>query len=92
MRFTSLNAIQYVGEMENALRIRLTIHGSDINHQQIERAVARHFTLLDHSLKDLLIMVIERIHREDAEYRKVKESHWIEMIGSLTPDGLNLNT
>ena len=84
-------AIQYVGETDNALRVRLTGHRSDINHHRTDRPVAQHFTLPDHSIKDLTIMVIEKIHREDINHRKRRESHWIEMIRSLTPDGLNLN-
>ena len=84
-------AIQYVGETENALHVRLTGHRSDIKHRRIEKPVAKHFSLPDHSMEDLKLMVIEKIHREDSEYRKRKESRWIEMIRSRTPDGLNLN-
>ena len=92
-------AIQYVWETENALRVRLTGHRSDIRHWRIEKPVAKHFSLPDHSMEDLKVMVmsslwifsIEKIHREDSEYRKRKESRWIEMILSLTPDGLNLS-
>ena len=36
-------------------------------------------------------MVIENIHREHSNYRKKLESHWIQVIQSLTPDGLNLD-
>ena len=85
-------SIQYVGQMDNALHIHLTGHWSDINHRWIEKPVVQHFNLGDHNIKDLSIMVIKKIHREDAEYRKRKENHWIEMLRSLTPDGLNLNS
>ena len=83
-------SIQYVGETENALRVRLTGHRSDIKHKRIEKPVAKHFNQVDHSINDLAIMVIEMIHKDDTEYRRRKESHWIETIRSLTPDGLNL--
>ena len=73
-------AIQYVGETENALCIRLTGHRLDIKHRQIDRPVAKHFSLRDHSMKDLSIMVIEKIYREDTDYQRRKESHWIETI------------
>ena len=64
-------------------------HRSDIRHKRMKKPVAKHFNLVDHSIKDLAMMVIKTIHREDTEYRR-KESHWIEMIRSLTSDGLNL--
>ena len=84
-------AIQYVGETENALRVRLTGHRSDLKHRRIEKPVAKHFSLPDHSMEDLKVMVIEKIHREDSEYRKRKEIRWNKMIQSLTPHGLNLS-
>ena len=85
-------AFQYVGETGNALHVRLTGHRSEINHRRIKKPVAKHFSLPDYSMDNLKVMVIEKIHREDSEYRKWKESCWIEMIRSLTPEGLNLNS
>ena len=58
-------SVQYVGEMENALRVQLTGHHSDIHHHRINKPVARHFNLSDHSIDDLTIMVIKKIHREE---------------------------
>ena len=85
-------SIQYVGETENALRIRLTGHRSDINHHRLDRPVAHHFNQPHHSLKDLTIMVIEKIYRDDAQLRKQKESYWIDTIKTLSPNGLNRYT
>ena len=79
------------GETENALCIRLTGHQLDIKHRRTDRPVAKHFSLPDHSMEDLSISVIEKIYREDADYRKRKESHWIQSVRLLTPDGLDLN-
>ena len=75
-------AIQYVGETENALRVRLTGYWLEIEHRRIEKPVAEHFSLPDDSMDDLQVMVIDKIYREDNEYRKRKESRWIEMIRS----------
>ena len=84
-------SIQYVGGTENALRIHLTGHRSDIhvNHRRLDRPVGQYFKQLHHSLKDLTITVIEKIYREDANFCKQKESSWIETIKSLLPNGLN---
>ena len=64
-----------MGELESPLHIRF-------------EDLKGHYTL---DIEDLKVMVIEKIHRDYSEYRKRKESHWIEMIRSLTPDGLNLS-
>ena len=82
-------SIQYIGETENALRVRLTGHRSDISHHRLDRPVALHFNQPHHSLKDLTIMVIEKIYREDAQLRRQKERYWIETIKTLSLNGLN---
>ena len=64
---------RYVGEMENALHIRMNGHRSDIKHQRLEKLVARHFNSKDHSLEDISIFVIEQIHREDANFKKKRK-------------------
>ena len=81
---------QYVGETENALHVRMNGHRSDIKHRRLEKPVAKHFNSTGHSLEDLSIYVIEKIHREEANFRKAKESHWIQTLRTLAPEGLNL--
>ena len=78
-----------ISQTENALQTRLTGHQSDINYQRLVRQVAQHFNQPHHFLKDLTIMVIEKIHRGDDNFRKQKESYWIETIKSLSPNRLN---
>ena len=59
--------IHCVGETENALRVQLTGHQSDIKHKKIENSVDEYCSLLDHYMDDLQMMVIEKIHREDSD-------------------------
>ena len=78
-------AIQYVGETENALHIRMNGHRSDIKNRRLEKPVAKHFNSVGHSLDDLSIFVVEKIHPEDASSRKAKESYWIRLLRLLAP-------
>ena len=64
----------------------------DIQHRRTDRPVAKHFCQSDHSIHDLTIMVVEKIYKNDANYRRRKESHWIKILRSLTPHGLNINS
>ena len=84
---------QYVGETENALNIRMNGHQPDIKHQRLEKPVAAHFNSEGHYLQNLSIFVIEQIHREEASYRRAKESYWIQgsQIADPRGTGLNLN-
>ena len=38
--------------------------------------------------EDLSIFVIEQIHWEEANFRKAKESYWIQTLRSLAPRGI----
>ena len=64
------NVVYLIGQTENALRVCLTGHRLDIKHRQTDRPVAKHFSLPDHSMEDLSIMEIEKIYREDTDYRR----------------------
>ena len=84
-------ATQYVGETEYTHRVRLTGCTSDIQHGRTDRTVAKHFCQRDQSIRDLTIMVVEKIHKNDANYRRRKESNWIKALCLLTSNGLNIN-
>ena len=83
---------QYVGETDNALHVEMNGHRSDIKHWHLEKPVAKHFSSMAHSIQDLSGYVIEKVHREEAIFRKVKESHWIQTLWTLAPEGLNLES
>ena len=82
---------QYVGETENPPHIRLNGHSSDIKNHREEKPVAAHFNSVGHSMEDLQIIIIEKIHREDVVHRRRKESYWINSLQSMVPDGMNLD-
>ena len=39
-----------------------------------------------------LFFVIEQVHREEASYRRAKDSYWIHTVRSLAPDRFNLDS
>ena len=82
---------QYVGETENALHLRMNGHRSDYNRKLSDKPVARHFNSVGHTFDDLSVMVIEQLWKDDASRRKLRESYWIHTLGSLTPQGLNMD-
>ena len=84
---------QYVGMTKNALHIRLTGHRYDIRNMKIQKPVAKHFNRRGHSMKDLTIMVIEKIPNRDVQTRRGCEKHerkWIGTLRTLDPLGMNL--
>ena len=83
--------LQYIGETENPLHIRINGHRSDINTRKTEKPVAAHFNQPDHCLQDLQVMGIEKIHTNDTTRRKLIESYWIFTKETLTPSGMNVD-
>ena len=65
-------------------------HHSYIRTGKIDKPVAAHFTQPDHSLEDLQVMGIEKIHHEDTTLRKLRESNWISTLGTLAPTRMNI--
>jgi len=65
-------------------------HCSDIRTGKIEKPVASHFNLPDHSLQDLQVMGIEKIRRDNAAQRKLWG--WIYTLGTLVSSGINLDS
>ncbi len=82
--------MQYVGETENALHIRLNGHRSDVKTKKLDKPVAAHFNLPDHTIDDLEVMGIEKIHSNDPGRRRLRESYWIFELETMAPRGLNL--
>ena len=56
---------QYVGEMENAVHIK---------NCYTEKSVATHLPRGSHLMKDLTIMINDKIYRENASHKKKKGS------------------
>ena len=83
--------LQYVGETENVLHVRMNGHRSDIRTRKTEKPVAAHFCQTDHTMEDLQVRGIEKIHRSSTQWRRERESFWIFTLRMLSPYGLNLD-
>ena len=67
--------------MENALHVRMNRHCSDIRTRNTEKPVAAHFCQPDHTMEDLQVRGIEKIHRSST----VDESFWFFTLRMLSP-------
>ncbi len=83
--------LQYVGETEQALHMRMNGHRSDIRTKKVEKPVAAHFCQANHSLRDLEVKAIEKIHNNGTQRRRERESYWIFTLRTLAPEGINLD-
>ena len=81
--------ILYVGETGRTLDTRCSEHISDIKHNR-GTTVADHFNLSGHSEYDVRIQVLWQMANGDIVDRKSMESHFMDLLGTLLPSGLNL--
>ncbi len=82
--------MQYVVETVNALNIRLIGHRSDVKTKKLDNPVAAHFSQPDHSIEDMEVMGIEKIHNNDPGRRKLRESYWIFELEKSDATGTNM--
>ena len=83
--------MQYVGETENALHIRMNGHRFDITMRKLDKPVSFHFNQPDHSIEDLKVMGMEKINNNSKKQKKLRERYWIFELRTLTPEGLNID-
>ena len=81
--------ILYVGETGRSFETRVKEHIADVRLQR-DSPVARHFdSVNDHSLQDLRAQIIWQAPAHPID-RRLTESRFIKLLGTLQPRGLNL--
>ena len=84
------NQLVYVGETGVTVYERFQNHLTTIKGKSDE-PVPNHFSNHGHVLEDVRIVGIEKIKNNDILLRKARETFWIRKLGTLTPNGLNMN-
>ena len=80
---------QYVGQTEQTLRQRMNGHRHCILNDR-DTPVSRHFNLPDHSFIHLQVIGIDHVPGTDTHGRMNKETFWIHALGTLEPNGINV--
>ena len=84
--------IQYVGESGNTVQERMRNHRSTIkNHlKHLDKPVASHFSLPNHSINHLQVTIIETLGKQSKFRRQLREQFWIKTLDTFQPNGLNI--
>ena len=81
---------QYIGETNRTLQQRFSEHKYYVTSEKLTTATGYHFNLPGHSVDDMAIMAIEKIHHQQDAYRKEMEKEKIRKFNSFYK-GLNRN-
>ena len=82
--------LQYLGKTDGKLTTRFGGHRRDVENKK-DCAVGRHFNLPGHSVSDMRIVIVEKVHNTDPFFLRNRERHFIQMFKTRLK-GLNINT
>ena len=74
---------RYVGETGRMLKARMSDHRGYISNQVVAISTGDHFNLPGHSLADLNITILERVKKDDENYRKEREAYFINKFNTF---------
>ena len=80
----------YIGETGRRLRERFSEHLRSVRNNSPGFPVAEHFNSASHSLDDIMICGLKRCSGDNSR-RKNQEMRLIFELGTLKPNGLNIN-
>ena len=72
-------------------RVRPGVNGiQDGNPVALLYPVAAHFNSPNHTTQDMKVMIVEQVRKKDSWMRRTRESHWIAILDTIHPTGMNL--
>lgn len=81
--------MQYIGETKNSISTRMNQHKYNIKHKKdIHTPLVKHF--IEHGWRNLKISGIQSNSFWSDQDRKAKERHWIYLMDTKEPFGLNI--
>ena len=83
---------QYVGQTMKSLRERISQHRSSIKMNQ-PRYISKHFNLDGHNIQHLKVQIIDKVSENSGSVEALDklERYWINKLGTIQPNGLNVN-
>ena len=81
--------VVYVGETGRQLKERIEEHLRDIRLSR-DKPVATHFNSSNHSINNVQVSVLERVHGQSKALLLIRKSEWINRLSTKIPSGLNL--
>ena len=83
--------MQYVGESDRTLQERFSEHRGYVANNHLNKATGFHFNQKGHSISDMEITIIEKVHNSNGQFRKQREKMFINKFNSRYK-GMNQKT
>ena len=69
--------MQYIGESERSIQERFSEHKTYVASNQVSKATGAHFNLPGHSISEMRVVILEKVHSLDPLLRKEREELFI---------------
>ena len=69
--------MQYIGESERSIQERFSEHKNYVASNQVSKATGAHFNLPGHSMSEMRVVILEKVHSIDPLIRKEREELFI---------------
>ena len=74
--------MQYIGETERSLQERFSEHKAYVMSRHLGKATGIHFNLSGHSVSDMKVTILEKVHSLDPLVRKEREDLFIRKFNT----------
>ena len=71
-------AKQYIGETGRSLQARFSDHRGYVSNRILKKATGYHFNLPGHSIANIEVTILEKVHSNDSRYREAREKKFIQ--------------
>ena len=89
--FFGISKQQYIGQSERSLQARFSEHRDYAKKRDFSKACGAHFSSKGHSVHDMSVSIIEKVHSPDELLREERESMFIKKFNSKYK-GINKQT
>ena len=74
--------MQYIGESERSIQERFSEHKTYVASNQFSKATGAHFNLPGHSISEMRIVILEKVHSLEPLVRKEREELYIRKFNT----------
>ena len=74
--------MQYIGESERSLQERFSEHKSYVVNKHLTKATGAHYNTPGHSVSDMQVSILEKVHNTDPLIRKEREELFIRKFNT----------
>ena len=82
---------QCIGETERTLNERFSEHKGYVANKHLNKATGFHFNQKGHSISDMYITIIEKVHNKQEKFRQEREKMYINKFNTKYK-GMNRKT